>query len=243
MQIFREFLGVRAAGRFDGGGNHAEAVARQHRPNRAGRGAVIFRRIRGQEGFRLFGGKVLRNGRTQEKIAFGGVSGNFNQIRVIRGVAAEKRDVPAHFFFLLEQQARFGIIAREKDAIRRGGFEFRQNRRVIAFVRRQRVVKDDLRIPFQQGFRFVGQPFGVGRVIVQDGDFFPSVFLRGFRRNPALFIVAGRGSEKIAQPFFGQAHRRRAVRNLDNLVFVVNHLRGFRDGRAIRADDRRDALR
>lgn len=122
-----------------------------------------------------------------------------------------------------------------------GGLKLGEDGGVVALARGQRVVEDHRNARGLEALlRFLGQPLGIGGVVVQDGDLLEALGRDDLARHAALFVVARAGAEEEGQPLFRQAHAGGARSDLDDLGLVDDVLRGFGHGRAIGADHGHD---
>ena len=102
---------------------------------------------------------------------------------MVGGIPTHHGDLPAHFFLLPQKHSCFGIITSIKNEIRIGGLEARKDGCIIPFPGCEGIIKNDRHsslVQFLTGF--IGQPLGIGGIIMQKRNFLEATFLDAFGR-------------------------------------------------------------
>lgn len=109
---------------------------------------------------------------------------------------------------------------------------------IVPLARYQRVKKDNVRTFLVQDalLGLVREPLGVGGIVVQDGDLFEAELRQRALGHAALLVVARAGAEEALHSLGGEPDGCGAGTDLHDPCFVVNVLRGFGHGRAVRPD-------
>ena len=235
MEVARNGGGFGALG-LDRGDEHVVGVPGEHGPDGAGQ-AVVLRLVRLEERLGHRGVDVRGHDRGNEPVR-GRVPGDLHEIRVVGGVAADDGHGPLHLLHLAQQQARFGVVAREQDGVRFDALYLGQDGGIVPLARYQRVKKDDVRTLLVQDalLGLVREPLGVGGIVVQDGDLFEAELRQRALGHAALLVVARAGAEEALHSLGGEPDGCGAGTDLHDPRFVVNVLRGLGHGRAVRPD-------
>jgi hypothetical protein len=245
VQPRRQRLRVGGLVLLDGILNNAERVRGHHGPDAlrilSVLGLVVGEELLGLRIIQVAGQRFRRGDETLGVLD----TGDFDQIGVVRGVAAQPLRGHPERRCLLQQQAALSVVAGVVDRIGVDGLDVGQRWAEVIVLRVDGVVehRGDTQLP-KILFRRLSQPLRVGGVVMQDGDVLVAHILdHEIRCEEPLSVVQEANAEELWIALGRQAGRRGGWRDVENSGVAVNLGSWLGGAGVVAADHGHDLLR